>query len=189
MKEGRGAGSLSFPQEQGVGDHSGPVLSDLLILSVRGRDLFLAVSLESWIPTVLGSPLDHLVQLRKPIRETTLSDRAAIGRSTLNGLDAGSKDDAATPATATAETIPLVIRRLVAFLAESGLGLPDLFQAQVEEENVRVILRCLDTASRVFCSLISCYALDSRAHIFFHRATPLRKSLRSTKVSSRVWIH
>ncbi|KWU42743.1 DNase I-like protein [Rhodotorula sp. JG-1b] len=135
-------------EEQGVGDHSGPVLSDLLILSVRGRDLFLAVSLESWIPTVLGAPLDHLVQLRKPIRETTLSDRAAIGRSTLNGLDAGSKDDAATPATATAETIPLVIRRLVAFLAESGLGLPDLFQAQVEEENVRVILRCLDTASR-----------------------------------------
>lgn len=145
VKDGRGAGSLSFPQEQGVGDHSGPVLSDLLILSVRGRDLFLAVSLESWIPTVLGSPLDHLVQLRNPIRETTLSERAAIGRSSLAGLAASQVGDAATPTTATAETVPLVIRRLVAFLAENGLDLPDLFQTEVDEEDVRRILRCLDT--------------------------------------------
>lgn len=166
VKDGRGAGSLSFPQEQGVGDHSGPVLSDLLILSVRGRDLFLAVSLESWIPTVLGSPLDHLVQLRNPIRETTLSERAAIGRSSLAGLAASQVGDAATPTTATAETVPLVIRRLVAFLAENGLDLPDLFQTEVDEEDVRRILRCLDTASRDFCSLISCYSLHSQAHVF-----------------------
>lgn len=184
--EEHGAGSLSFPQqEHGVGSGEGPVLSDLLILAVRGRDLFLAVSVESWIPTVLGASLDHLVQLKKPIRATTLSDRAAIGRSSLVGLDAGGKEGTVTPGTATAKTVPLVIRRLVAFLAENGLGLPDLFQAKVEEENVREILRCLDTASQGICSLTSCLFTSLTKRMSFHRATPFRKSLRPIRISSR----
>lgn len=183
VREERGSGSLSFPQEQGAGNNSGPAISDLLILSVRGRDLFLAVSVESWIPTVLGSPLDHLVQLKKPIRETTLSDRAAIGRSTLRNAQAEDAKPAA------AETVPLVVRRLVAFLAENGLGLPDLFQAQVEEESVQAILRCLDTASRVFRFRDKLSIIPSLTkRMFFHRATTFRKALCPIKISPRAWI-
>ncbi|GAA5988375.1 hypothetical protein JCM10908_003536 [Rhodotorula pacifica] len=133
------AGSLSFPEHPG-GD-TGPALSELLILSVRGRDLFLSVSLDSWVPTVLGSRLDHLVHLTKPIRETTLVERCAIATSTASCFD---REDGKPTTT---ETVPAAIRQLVGYIANSGLGLPDLFHADVKEERIREILHCLDSGA------------------------------------------
>lgn len=132
------AGSLSFPQQPG--GETAPALSELLVLSARGRDLFLSVSVDSWIPTSVGSSLLHLVHLRKPIRETTLAERSAIASS-------ASGPDPLDSRTASTETVPLVVRRLVTFLAENGLGIEDLFQREAAEENVRDLLRCLDAVS------------------------------------------
>ncbi|GAA5872724.1 hypothetical protein JCM3774_005041 [Rhodotorula dairenensis] len=136
--DSRLAGSLSFPP-QGPAENALAV-SELLVLSARGRDLFLSVSVTSSVPTVVGSALNHLVQLKKPIRETTLAERSAIAGST-------SGPDPLDSRPSTTETVPLVIRRLVTFLAENGLGVAGLFQQEAEEATIRDLLRCLDTGA------------------------------------------
>ncbi|GAA6054854.1 hypothetical protein JCM3770_004109 [Rhodotorula araucariae] len=127
-----GAGTLSFPSTADAGE-----LADLLVLSVRGKDLFLAVSAQSWIPTVFGAALPHLVRLEAPIRSTTLEQRVAIAQ------DAAGERAGKEPLPRSA--VPLELARTVGYLAEHALDVPGLFATPGDEKLVELAKECLDT--------------------------------------------
>ncbi|BGP20914.1 hypothetical protein JCM10213_003541 [Rhodosporidiobolus nylandii] len=129
------ASSLNFPLPSAE-----PPLSELLILSVEKKDLFLSVSARAWVPTVFGSSLEQLVRLHGPLRSLSLEQResialAASGEKEKEGDEIG------------ASSVPQVLHRLVAFLAEYALDVKDLFAVAGESELVKAVRECLDTGS------------------------------------------
>ncbi|GAA6030598.1 hypothetical protein JCM8097_006227 [Rhodosporidiobolus ruineniae] len=130
------AGGLTFPPPSSSSTDIG--LSDLLILSVEKRDLFLSVSAREWVPTVFGASLECLVRLHEPVRSLPLERReriaaAAAGEAPKEGEEIGRV------------SVPQVLHRLVDFLAEHALGVRDLFCAAGESELVKAVRECLDT--------------------------------------------
>ncbi|KPV72858.1 uncharacterized protein RHOBADRAFT_66874 [Rhodotorula graminis WP1] len=135
-----GADALSFPMSTSAAD-----IADLLVLSLRGKDLFLSVSARAWTPTVFGARLPHLVRLASPIRETNLEQRVRIAQVVAaadKGAPAGPDGDD-VPRSA----VPLVLHNLVGFLAEHALDVPGLFAMPGDDELVRLARECLDTGS------------------------------------------
>ncbi|GAA5845905.1 hypothetical protein JCM9279_002419 [Rhodotorula babjevae] len=135
-----GADALSFPtstRDAGI--------ADLLVLSLRGKDLFLSVSARAWTPTVFGARLPHLVRLASPIRETSLEQRVRIGQVVAaadKGAPVGAEGDD-LPRSA----VPLVLHNLVGFLAEHALDVPGLFATPGDDELLRLAKECLDTCA------------------------------------------
>ncbi|BGP44054.1 hypothetical protein JCM10449v2_008111 [Rhodotorula kratochvilovae] len=127
-----GAGALSFPSSPSTAE-----LADLLVLSVRGKDLFLSLSARAFVPTVFGAALPHLVRLEAPIRSTTLAQRVAIAQ------DAAGEKKEGEPLPRSA--VPMALASLVGFLAEHALDLPGLFGTPGDEGLVELARECLDT--------------------------------------------
>ncbi|GAA6050694.1 hypothetical protein NBRC10513_004222 [Rhodotorula toruloides] len=127
------AGTLSFPTS-GTPEND---LSELLVISLRGRDLFLAISVKEWVPTVFGASLDCLARLHEPIRKASTEQRRRIGAAAAGPVE----DEEGIEKSA----VPEVLHRLVSFLGEHALDVPGLFATPGELELVRVVRDCLDT--------------------------------------------
>ncbi|GAA5911997.1 hypothetical protein JCM8208_006453 [Rhodotorula glutinis] len=135
-----GADALSFPTSTSAAD-----IADLLVLSLRGKDLFLSVSARAWTPTVFGARLPHLVRLASPVRDTPLEQRIRIAQVVAaadKGASVGPEGDD-VPRSA----VPLVLHNLVGFLAEHALDVPGLFATPGDDELVRLARECLDTGA------------------------------------------
>ncbi|BGP28134.1 hypothetical protein JCM10295v2_007121 [Rhodotorula toruloides] len=127
------AGSLSFTApEKAEGD-----LSELLVISLRGRDLFLAISVKEWVPTVFGASLECLARLHEPIRITSLKRRRQIQAAASGSVE----DEEGVEKSA----VPEVLHRLVSFLAEHALDVPGFFATPGELELVSLVRKCLDS--------------------------------------------
>ncbi|GAA5852023.1 hypothetical protein JCM8547_000130 [Rhodosporidiobolus lusitaniae] len=117
-------------------------LSDLLILSIEKKDLFLSVSARQWLPTVFGSNLECLVRLHEPIRSLSVEKRARIA-AVAAGVGAGAGGDGEEEVGRV--SVPLALHRLVDFLAEHALEVRGLFAVPGESGVVNVVRECLDT--------------------------------------------
>ncbi|GAA5962330.1 hypothetical protein JCM21900_003091 [Sporobolomyces salmonicolor] len=136
------ASSLNFPLPSSEG------LSELLVLSIEKKDLFLAVSAREYIPTVFGSSLEHLVRLRDPIRSTNEEERqkiAAFVASLRKPEAARTEQEKRSEEDWGSVSVPRPLHRLMSFLAEHGLHVENLFCASGDAELVEVVRECLDT--------------------------------------------
>lgn len=127
------AGALSFPTSDKLSSN----LSELLVLSLRGRDLFLAISVHEWVPTVFGASLDCLARLHEPVQTVSLTRRAQIRAA----ADGSAEDEAGIEKSA----VPEVLHRLISLLGEHGLDVPGLFATPGELELVQLVRDCLDS--------------------------------------------
>ena len=108
--------------------------SDLLVLSIEKKDLFLAVAAREYRPTCFGNELSRLIKLGKPIRSATAEEREAIAKAEREGGEKGS--------------VPREVWRMLNFLAEYGLEFEDVFLVPGEQRLVRSVRECLDTVRR-----------------------------------------
>ncbi|BGP35956.1 hypothetical protein JCM10296v2_007808 [Rhodotorula toruloides] len=127
------AGRLSFQ----IPEQSDSDLSELLVISLRGRDLFLAISVKEWVPTVFGASLDCLARLHEPVRTESFEQRQRIGAAAAGPVE----DEAGIEKSA----VPEVLHRLVSFLGEHALNVSGLFAAPGELELVKAVRDCIDT--------------------------------------------
>ncbi|BGO96216.1 hypothetical protein JCM10020v2_007953 [Rhodotorula toruloides] len=127
------AGTLSFPTPESPHND----LSELLVISLRGRDLFLAISVKEWVPTVFGASLDCLARLHEPVRTASIEQRRRIGVAAAGSVE----DEDGIEKSA----VPEVLHRLVSFLGEYALDVPGLFVTSGELELTRLVRDCLDT--------------------------------------------
>ncbi|GJN94692.1 hypothetical protein Rhopal_007783-T1 [Rhodotorula paludigena] len=133
------AAALNFPSTKSKGE-----LADLLVLSVRGKDLFLSVAAKEWVPTVFGSRLDHLVYLSSPIRATSLEQRSRVARA-VEAARAGTTLEDEDGERLEKQSVPEALQRLIGFLGEHALGVSDLFGTPGDVELVELARECLDT--------------------------------------------
>ncbi|TNY22252.1 Endonuclease/exonuclease/phosphatase [Rhodotorula diobovata] len=138
-----GSDALSFPVKTSAGE-----IADLLVLSVRGKDLFLSLAARSWRPTVFGARLPHLVRLPGPIRETSLEERVKIAQ-VVAADEAGEKrePEAGGEDPLPRSAVPLALHSLVGFLAEHALDVPGLFATPGDDELIQLARDCLDTGA------------------------------------------
>ena len=119
---------------------AGPdAVSDLLVLSVEKKDLFLSVTAREYHATCFGNSLAKLNRLgHVPIRKATaqeLDDILAMADTDELGLE-GAEPKA---------QVPKELKRLVNFLVEHGLDRPDLFLSPGSDGLVSLVRECLDT--------------------------------------------
>lgn len=167
------AGRLNFPLTSTTVDDSG--ISDLLIISIEKKDLFLSVAAREWIPTVFGSSVECLVRLHEPIRSLSIEKRqriadAAAGVSSEDGTEEVGR-----------VSVPFALHRLVNFLAEHALGVPDLFAVAGESELVKLVRECVDTvgSSSSSCSFLADLFSSRRATTSPSTAFSLRPSMKT----------
>lgn len=106
--------------------------SDLLVLSIEKKDLFLAVAAREYRPTCFGNELGRLVRLGKPIRGASGEEREEIAK------EGGGKEEEK-------RSVPREVWRMLDFLAEYGLEFEDVFLVPGDQGLVRSIRECLDT--------------------------------------------
>ncbi|GAA6016682.1 hypothetical protein JCM10207_000146 [Rhodosporidiobolus poonsookiae] len=135
----RSAYPLNFPNPLSSSTTLDIGLSDLLILSIEKKDLFLSVTAREWTPTVFGSSLEQLVRLHAPIRSLSLYERASIAVAANGEAQAEEAEPVGKV------SVPQVLHRLVDFLAEHAIEVRDLFAVPGESELVKAVRECLDT--------------------------------------------
>jgi hypothetical protein len=112
-------------------------MSDLLILSIEKKDLFLSVAAREYLPTCFANSLHRLARLVDPIRETkaeVLNEIVESEEKGEGGEVGGEKMSVVRPAF-----------RMLDFLAEYGLEREDVFLVPGDGELVDLIRECLDT--------------------------------------------
>lgn len=119
---------------------TGPdAVSDLLVVSVEKKDLFLSVSAREYRPTCFGNSLAKLNRLAGvPIRKASaqeLEDIVAMSDTDEIGMEGAEEKT----------KVPKEVKRLIGFLVEHGLERDDLFLVQGSNALVRVVRECLDT--------------------------------------------
>ncbi|GAA5913466.1 uncharacterized protein JCM6883_004396 [Sporobolomyces salmoneus] len=127
-------------------------LSDLFVLSIEKRDLFLAVSARSYQPSVFGSSLEHLARLRKPIRSTTFEERQQIASAVETIMKPPSErneDERKNVQRVGTAGVPRAIHQLVNFLAEYGLETEDVFSEEGDGELVKLVKESLDNGNEL----------------------------------------
>ncbi|GAA5932015.1 uncharacterized protein JCM15063_001101 [Sporobolomyces koalae] len=108
-------------------------LSDLFIVSIEKKDLFLAVSARGYRPSVFGSTLEQLTRLDEPIRSTSLENRqriASVVESLKKPESARSEEEKKDAQLLALAGVPKAIHRLVDFLAEHALVTESLFSEE-----------------------------------------------------------
>lgn len=103
-------------------------LCDLLILSIKRKDLFLSVSAREYLPTCFGNSLSRLARLGEPIRVATSEELRVADEMGGEGSE-----------------VPDEMRRMVEFLSEYGLERDDLFEVTGQGDTMKLIRDCLDT--------------------------------------------
>lgn len=114
-------------------------LSDLLILSIDKRDLFLSVSARHYARTCFANSLVRLGRMLDPIREMDGEQLETIAREADAAVDGEGEERMS------------VVRpafRMLEFLAEYGLEEDELFMTSGDSQLVDLIREALDTASR-----------------------------------------
>ncbi|KAK4705358.1 hypothetical protein P7C70_g847, partial [Phenoliferia sp. Uapishka_3] len=106
-------------------------LSDLLVLSIEKKDLFLSIAAREYAPTCFANGLFRLSRLKGPIRKATKEELDEVRES---GEDVGMM-----------YSIPEVVLRMVGFLGEFGAECEDLFLVSGQKELVEVVRECLDS--------------------------------------------
>lgn len=137
------AETLNFPLPSSDGS-----VSDLFVLSIEKKDLFLAVSSRAYTPSVFGSSLDHLARLQKPIRSTSLEERQQIASivESIKKPESERSEEERTSAQATGKAgVPQAIHRLVNFLAEYALETENVFSEEGDLELMKLVRESLDT--------------------------------------------
>lgn len=107
-------------------------LSDLLVLSIEKKDLFLSVAAREYRPTCFANSLARLAKLGKPIRSATPEELDAVREDTKDEIECKA-------------SVPMEVYRLLGFLAEHGVELDDVFLVSGKAELMTVIRECLDT--------------------------------------------
>jgi hypothetical protein len=140
------ASSLNFPLPS-----DGEALSDLFVLSIEKKDLFLAVSARSYQPTVFGSSLEHLARLQVPIRSVSVEERqriASVVASLKKPRSEWSTEEKNDAEQVRMVGVPKAIHQLVNFLAEYALDAEDLFSDEGDAELIKIARESLDTVRR-----------------------------------------
>jgi len=144
--------SFNFPLPSDEG------LSDLFILSIEKRDLFLSVTAREYRPSVFGSSLDHLSRLRQPIRTASIEDRQRIASAvevSKKPLSERTEEEKKGVEAVGKAGVPRAIHQLVSFLAENALETEDLFLAEGKAELVEIVREALNTVRYFFHCLTS----------------------------------
>jgi hypothetical protein len=139
------ASTLNFPPPS-----ADEALSDLFVLSIEKKDLFLAISSRSYRPSVFGSSLEHLARLRRPIRSATLEERqlvASVVESLKKPEPERSQEEKKDIAVVGKAGVPRAIHQLVNFLAENALEVENLFSEEGDPDLVNLVQEALDTVS------------------------------------------
>ncbi|KAM0750787.1 DNase I-like protein [Meredithblackwellia eburnea MCA 4105] len=126
-------------------------LSDLLVLSIEKKDLFLSVSAREYLPTCFANTLSRLSKLGKAIRTASAEELDSIREG--EGEEKGS--------------VPHEIYRMLGFLAEHGVELEDVFLVPGEQSIVSLVRECLDTGDDFPLDILA----PSGPHTFNHSAT------------------
>lgn len=115
-------------------------LSDLLVISLGPKDLFLSVSAAQYLPTCFCTSLSLLSRLSQPIRRVSREEV----RRLVAELDESDQKREATE-------IPRELLRMFLFLAEYGTETDGLFETEPGDEKISIRIReCLDTVSDSF---------------------------------------
>lgn len=125
-------------------------LSDLFIVSIEKKDLFLAVSARGYRPSVFGSTLEQLTRLDEPIRSTSLENRqriASVVESLKKPESARSEDEKKDAQLLALAGVPKAIHRLVDFLAEHALVTESLFSEEGDPGLIASVRESLDLVS------------------------------------------
>lgn len=141
------ASALNFPLST---RHTDDALSDLFVLSIEKRDLFLAVLARSYVPSVFGSSLDHLARLGRPIRSTTLEERERIASAVTASKKPESErsDDEKKDLEVVGNAgVPRAIYQLVSLIAKHASANDDVFSTEGDGNMVALLKDSLDTAS------------------------------------------
>jgi hypothetical protein len=139
------ASSLNFPLPSAE-----EALSDLFVLSIEKKDLFLAVSSRSYQPSVFGSSLEHLARLRKPIKASSIEERQQIASviESLSKTESERSEEEKRNVEAVGKAgVPRSIHQLVNFLAENALAVEDVFSEDGDLEMMKLVKESLDTVS------------------------------------------
>lgn len=141
------ASSLNFPLPA-----SSDALSDLFVLSIEKRDLFLAVTSRSYRPSVFGSNLNQLARLQVPILAASLEERQriALAAAALKRPESDRSDEEKKSLQATGTAgIPRSIHQLVNCLAEHALATEDVFLEEGDPRLSELIRDALDSGTEL----------------------------------------
>ncbi|GAA5965983.1 hypothetical protein JCM3765_004142 [Sporobolomyces pararoseus] len=153
------AAPLNFPLPS-----SDESLSDLFVLSIEKKDLFLAVSCRAYEPSVFGSSLDHLARLKSPIRSASLEERqqiASIVGSIKKPESERNEEERRSVRTTGRVGVPRSIHQLVNFLAEHALETENVFSEEGDLEMMKLVRESLDTGDELPLDQLGFAALGS----------------------------
>ncbi|GAA6010535.1 hypothetical protein JCM11491_006985 [Sporobolomyces phaffii] len=155
----RCASCLNFPLPS-----ADEALSDLFVLSIEKKDLFLAVSSRAYRPSVFGSSLEHLARLGKPIATASLEERQLVASvvESLKKPESERSQHEKTDAGLVAKAgVPRAIHQLVNCLAEYGADLDGLFSEEGDAEVAKIVREALDTGADLPLSRLGVANSDS----------------------------